>query len=513
MGDAEGGDGRRLLWQSRRGQSQQQQQQQQRQRPLSAPIHGRDPPPVSRLPAGGVEDRRWQQQQQPQRQQQRRRPETAASERRSDGAGCWSRGGPGGDLGAGKARQTLGCLQARLAKTVEGSSNFVDDIRRLRKAGGLRSERNPAARRGGGGGGTADTSIGGAAKGVVFEPPAVCSVVGIEPLALAKELGVQAIVDRITQAIVHNGRVTRPGGAGGGDAAEGLERSLDVTVTNCENVREHDHGRRRRPLSCPSSPAQQRQQPQQQQQHQGHPLSPPRLPRSPTRSQPSPIGGSNKPKRMKEDVERLRRIVRDAMSSTQPSPSSLLSPDGGFSSEGREHGGTHHPQWSQKHEACLSDMRRKLRETGSPLLRAKDPAVLVGALLRRQGMVIRQLDDAVLSLEDTAEALNALVSVSSRLRMAGVSADGLFTRAGVVKAGARSSIGSAPSSYNDDNRQAGKGVSAARRCSTKRIHVEINRVLGEVASYREFKSALWACVRGNERGEHNNFRGVISCWG
>ncbi|CAM9963047.1 unnamed protein product [Ectocarpus sp. 8 AP-2014] len=186
------------------------------------------------------------------------------------------------------------------------------------------------------------------------------------------------------------------------------------------------------------------------------------------------------------------------MSSTQPSPSSLLSPNGGFSSEGRERGGTHHPQWSQKHEACLSEMRRKLRETGSPLLRAKDPAVLVGALLRRQGAVIRQLDDAVLSLEDTAEALNALVSVSSRLRMAGVSADGLFTRAGVVKAGAGGSLGAVPSNHNNDN---GKCVSAARRCSTKRIHVEINRVLGEVASYREFKNALWACVRGGERGD------------
>ncbi|CBJ34013.1 hypothetical protein Esi_0864_0001 [Ectocarpus siliculosus] len=247
-----------------------------------------------------------------------------------------------------------------------------------------------------------------------FEPPVVCSVVGVEPLALAKELGVQAIVERITQTIVCNGRVTRPGGDGGGNTGErGLERSLDVTVTTFENL----HERRRRPLSCPSSPAQQRKQ---KQQHHGHPLSPPRLPRSPTRSQSSVTDGSNKPKRPNEDVERLRRVVRDAMSSTQPSPSSLLSPNGGFSSEGREHGGTHHPQWSQKHEACLSEMRRKLRETCSPLLRAKDPAVLVAALLRRQGAVIRQLDDAVLSLEDTAEALNALVSVSSRLRMAGV---------------------------------------------------------------------------------------------
>lgn len=47
-------------------------------------------------------------------------------------------------------------------------------------------------------------------------------------------------------------------------------------------------------------------------------------------------------------------------------------------------GAQHLPQWSQKHEACLADMRRRLRETGSPLLRAKDPAVLIGALLRRQ---------------------------------------------------------------------------------------------------------------------------------
>lgn len=203
----------------------------------------------------------------------------------------------------------------------------MDDIRRLRKAGGLRSERNPAAsaaRRGGGGGGTADITA-------AFEPPAVCSVVVVEPLALAKELGVQAIVDRITQAIVCNGRVTRPGGDGGGDAGErGLERSLNETVTDFENL----HDRPRRPLSCPSSPAQQRQR----QQNHGHPLSPP-LPRSPTRSQPPTIGGSNKHKRPKEDVERLRRVVRDAMSSKQPSPSSLSSPNGGFSSEGREHGG------------------------------------------------------------------------------------------------------------------------------------------------------------------------------
>ncbi|CAN0366674.1 unnamed protein product, partial [Ectocarpus sp. 13 AM-2016] len=264
--------------------------------------------------------------------------------------------------------------------TVEGSSNFVDDIRRLRKAGGLRTERNPAARApkrggGGGGGGTADVT---GAPSPVFEPPAVCSVVSVEPLALANELGVQAIVDRITQTIVCNGRATRPGGDGGGNTGKrGSERGLDATVTKIENL----HERRRRPLSCPSSPAQQRQQ---KQQNHGHPWSPPRLPRSPTRSQPSATGGSNKPKRPKEDVERLRRVVRDAMSSTQPSPSSLLSPNGGISSEGREHVGTHHPQWSQKHEACLSEMRRKLRETGSPLLRAKDPAVLVGALLKRQ---------------------------------------------------------------------------------------------------------------------------------
>lgn len=37
-----------------------------------------------------------------------------------------------------------------------------------------------------------------------------------------------------------------------------------------------------------------------------------------------------------------------------------------------------------------------------------------------QGPLIRLLDEAVLSLEDTAEALNALVSVSTRLKIAGI---------------------------------------------------------------------------------------------
>lgn len=37
-----------------------------------------------------------------------------------------------------------------------------------------------------------------------------------------------------------------------------------------------------------------------------------------------------------------------------------------------------------------------------------------------QGPLVRLLDEAVLSLEDTADALNALVSVASRLRMASV---------------------------------------------------------------------------------------------
>lgn len=37
-----------------------------------------------------------------------------------------------------------------------------------------------------------------------------------------------------------------------------------------------------------------------------------------------------------------------------------------------------------------------------------------------QGPLIRLLDEAVLSLEDTAEALDALVSVSNRLKIAGV---------------------------------------------------------------------------------------------
>ncbi|CAM9346888.1 unnamed protein product, partial [Sphacelaria rigidula] len=83
-----------------------------------------------------------------------------------------------------------------------------------------------------------------------------------------------------------------------------------------------------------------------------------------------------------DDVERLRKVVREAMCVPRYYQVSMLcSTADGLLSRNRE---DHTQQWSQTHEACLSEMRRQLRKTRSPLLRAKDPAVLVGALLRRQ---------------------------------------------------------------------------------------------------------------------------------
>jgi len=103
------------------------------------------------------------------------------------------------------------------------------------------------------------------------------------------------------------------------------------------------------------------------------------------------------------------------------------------------------------------------------------------------------------------------------------SADGLFTRAGVVKprvvasfgggggggrkkAGGGGGGGGHHRSKSNGKRADGVGgggneagapaKTAVRRCTVKRIHVEIHRVLGEVASYREFRTALSACVRG-----------------
>lgn len=87
------------------------------------------------------------------------------------------------------------------------------------------------------------------------------------------------------------------------------------------------------------------------------------------------------PYQQQEYLNRLRRLVRDTMLST--SCRGRMKERGGGGSDDWD-SDSRAPQWSQKHEACLTDMRRHLRETRSPLLRAKDPGVLIGALLRRQ---------------------------------------------------------------------------------------------------------------------------------
>lgn len=76
-----------------------------------------------------------------------------------------------------------------------------------------------------------------------------------------------------------------------------------------------------------------------------------------------------------------------------------------------------------------------------------------------------------------------------------VSADGLFIRADVGKG--------LQSNASTHGRTVEGTGSAETRCTIKRIHVELHRVLGgEVVSLVEFKSALSACVRGGgeERG-------------
>ncbi|CAN0150035.1 unnamed protein product, partial [Scytosiphon promiscuus] len=446
----------------------------------------------------------------------------ASSGRRRNDGGCTAShlrrdGSWGGGLGSGILDDKFGCLQARLAKTVESSSNFVGDIRRLRKAGGLEGNardsaatatwgRTPPAQHAERQDAAVHGTRGSLTAAALAPSSGAGSTAGIEPLALAKEVGVQAIVSRITHAIMHErptnighcggGRGTRRRRGGGGRegcSETGQAGSSRDSVMFDENT----PGRSGAPPS-PSYPARQRCHPRPQEVSSSPqawvtstPPSPPRPPLI------SPHGSPKKEGRPKEDVERLRRVVRDAMASTQrPSSSSPLAARGGGLSPGGDRGGTHTPQWSQKHEACLAGLRRILRATGSPLIRAKDPAILVGALLRRQGPLIRRLDDAVVSLQETAEALDALVSMSSRLRIADVSADGLFTRAGVVKEGDGGGLGSAPIS-NSKNATA----PTARRCTVKRIHVEIHRVLGDVASFREFKIALVACARSRGRGK------------
>ena len=85
-----------------------------------------------------------------------------------------------------------------------------------------------------------------------------------------------------------------------------------------------------------------------------------------------------------EDVERLRRVVRNTIAHSSPHDTGGGRGCGGGGGISRGVDPLHAPQWSQNHEACMSDMRRRLQEAGSPLVRAKDPAVLIGALLRRQ---------------------------------------------------------------------------------------------------------------------------------
>ena len=105
------------------------------------------------------------------------------------------------------------------------------------------------------------------------------------------------------------------------------------------------------------------------------------------------------------------------------------------------------------------------------------------------------------------------------------SADALFTRAGIVKPGAAGSLGhaAAPAGTGDisgrsSSRRTGPGgggggggggeASRVRRCTIKRIHVETHRVLGEAASFREFRIALSTCVRGGGGGNNSAGSGM-----
>lgn len=241
-------------------------------------------------------------------------------------------------------------------QAVARSSQFVDDVKRLRRAGGLEwqhptwsltettTARHPFQARE-----TGKNARGAAA--LATTPPR-------QPRALAEELGVTAIVDRLNKAAA-----AREGGAGAG------ERCTTAATSSSDDPRRTLSAEDQQQHSLSSSPPLAKRSP---------PLPPP----------PEP----STPKRPQEDVERLRRAVRDAISSA---PSQRRAEARGGSGRGGGGGAAaaaadgfggegHSPQWSQKHEACLCDMRRRLRETGSPLLRAKDPAVLIGALLRRQ---------------------------------------------------------------------------------------------------------------------------------
>lgn len=271
-------------------------------------------------------------------------------------------------------------------QTVEGSSNFVDDIRRLRKAGGLRYDRDAGSaawgqttrvasekaiagtaswtevsiRRGGDDG--PSRAVAGKDELLAgFAAAPVCSAGEIEPLALARELGVQTIVDRVTQAIVGEGRTTETGGetsgrpaaattaapaarAGGGRQGHGgLGASLALAygTTASFGAYDEDRSRSRSPSPLPANQGTNMQLAVTER-HRGSGAA--RLfPSSP----PPPGGGSNRLRRSKEDIERLRRVVRDTISSPhlQPSSSSSTSPYGGVASGGGEHCGEHPCVW------------------------------------------------------------------------------------------------------------------------------------------------------------------------
>lgn len=244
------------------------------------------------------------------------------------------------------------------------SSNFVDDVKRLRRAGGA-NDRNLAAW------GVASAAAGDrsrANQGWATQGGRVrvSTSAARTSRSLTEELGAVAAGD-ISQP---SGRVEtlEKGGKQGGrrgkrSRAGQAKPAVEAYITSKSDERWDQP----RSAGRGSSP--------------GWKSSPPVLP-----SKELSI-----PKRRHDDVERLRRAVQDAI----PHPSGGVgvglggsgsgSGIGSGSGSGRKFGSdSRTPQWSQKHETCLNDMKQQLREEGSPLLRAKDPAVLVGALLKRE---------------------------------------------------------------------------------------------------------------------------------
>lgn len=174
-------------------------------------------------------------------------------------------------------------------------------------------------------------------------------------MALAKELGIHAIVDRVTHTIVHNNRATELSGrSGGGDDCcrrvvrgrrrrAGLEETLALSITNNTEFGAHDDDddNRYRPPSASSSPARQ-QQKQRTQLSSSTPhcwsagaARPVPSPVCPAPNRSSPTRNERPPK---EDVERLRRVVRTTMLSLQTPPSSTSLYGGIASGGGLERG-------------------------------------------------------------------------------------------------------------------------------------------------------------------------------